>query len=133
MDELCLYDLGLGFDCLVYPDPPPPLVLELVEELPGECWDDIPPGPGPGGDETLVDDVVPWTTAPFPGPPEVLEDPTDPLTVNCILFSHLSCSGKQIGVSTPFISEPSSLVNRGSVPLEFNESLFSSFSELLFL
>ena len=59
MDELCLYDLGLGFDCLVYPDPPPPLVLELVEELPGECWDVIPPGPGPGGDETLVDDVLP--------------------------------------------------------------------------
>ena len=52
--ELCLYDLGLGFDCLVYPAPPPPLGVERVEECPGECCDDIPPGPGPGGEETFV-------------------------------------------------------------------------------
>ena len=33
---LCLYALGRGLDCLVYPEPPP-LVLEPVDELPGEC------------------------------------------------------------------------------------------------
>ena len=71
MDELCLYDLGLGFDCLVYPDPPPPLVLELVEELPGECCDARPPGPGPGGEETFVVALTPCITDPPPGPPVV--------------------------------------------------------------
>ena len=58
---ICLYDLGRGFDCLVYPDPPPPLALEPVDEPPGECWEDIPPGPGPGpdGEDALVAELVP--------------------------------------------------------------------------
>ena len=68
----------------MYPAPPPPLVLELVEELPGECWDDIPPGPGPGGDETVdVMLTLPWA---IDAPPLLFEGtPPDPLTVNCIL------------------------------------------------
>ena len=61
----------------------------------------------------------------------MLEDPTDPLTVNCILFSHLACPGTDIGVSVPLISELPSLLAKGFLSVEFNELVVSFLPELL--
>ena len=110
----------------MYPDPPPPLVLELVEELPGECWDDIPPGPGPGGDETLDVILLPWATPLFDVPPIMLEGPPDPLTVNCILVSLVLFSLLCNCIEAPFTSEPLFELTGSSLSLTVTNLVVSS-------
>lgn len=112
----------------MYPDPPPPLALEPVEELPGECWDDIPlePGPGPGGDDTFVAELVPWPPPLLTVPPLILGVPPDPLTVNCILTSAVPFLLAYEESAAPLTSDLFLELTGGSFSSEFKHLVVSS-------